>query len=207
MTWQQHNGGTRWRIHQDHSIEIEGRGIVRSSGEPITVTTLMADYGADLREASTRFDVPLPWLIAIVCIESVHLKVRKTPQHSPTRTYHRDAQSIRWEKRTRARPNGEYSGGLMQVLESTAQATARKHGLGEIDIADLLIPRHSLLVGAAYYKDQLDRYDGDPLLAQAAYNAGSVRDSSQPFGFLTHADDRPLRFAMWVNDAVAALSA
>lgn len=203
--WQQHNNGQRWRVLPDHSIEVEGQGVVRSSGDPITVRTLLEDYGHDLREASERFGVPLSWLVAIVCIESVHLKTKPRPDAKAVRTYHRDAQSIRWEKRTRARPSGEYSGGLMQVLESTAQATARKHGLGDITLAKLLIPRYSLLVGAAYYRDQLDRYEGDPILAQAAYNAGSVRNSSQPWGFVTHADDRPLRFAQWVNDAVAVL--
>ena len=205
VAWEQVNGGQRWRVDDRLRIDVEGAGVVRSSGEPITVKTLLDDYGDDLRAAARRFDVPVAWLIGIVCIESVKLKTRAKPGARSKPSYHRDAQSIRWETYTRARPDGEYSVGLMQTLQSTAIAIAKRNDLPTPTIAMMMIPRHSLMLGAAYFKECLDRYKGDPIKAQAAYNAGGVYPDDTPWGFKTHAPDRALRYAQWVNDAVSVL--
>ncbi len=53
--------------------------------------------------------------------------------------------------------------GLMQVLPTTA---------GVEDAGELLIPERNLESGASYLRALLDRFDGDLVLALAAYNAG-----------------------------------
>lgn len=65
--------------------------------------------------------------------------------------------------------------GLMQVMPSTARFVAQKIGLtgyhsGEIESMDT-----NLILGTAYLRMMMDRLDGQPALASAAYNAGPGR--------------------------------
>ena len=62
--------------------------------------------------------------------------------------------------------------GLMQLLPTTARRAARRWGLKEPARADLLQPSVNVAVGAGELKSLLDRFDGQTLLATAAYNAG-----------------------------------
>ena len=62
--------------------------------------------------------------------------------------------------------------GLMQLLPSTARRAARRWGLKEPARADLLRPSVNVPIGAGELKSLLDRFDGQTLLATAAYNAG-----------------------------------
>lgn len=62
--------------------------------------------------------------------------------------------------------------GLMQLLPSTAQATARRAGLPRPTRASLLQPSVNVPLGASYLRYLLDRADGQWPLAIASYNAG-----------------------------------
>lgn len=64
--------------------------------------------------------------------------------------------------------------GLMQLMPSTGLALARRAGL-RLDASDLYSVDHSLDLGSAYYRQLLDRFDGQRPLALAAYNAGPNR--------------------------------
>ena len=64
--------------------------------------------------------------------------------------------------------------GLMQIMPATGAQVARQIGEPHRR-ADLYEVDHNVRLGSAYYKQLLDRYDGNRVLALAAYNAGPHR--------------------------------
>ncbi len=68
--------------------------------------------------------------------------------------------------------------GLMQLLPSTAEATARKAGVPYRRSWDLLNPSTNITLGAHYLNSLLNRFDNNRFLAAAAYNAGPTRVST-----------------------------
>jgi soluble lytic murein transglycosylase len=64
--------------------------------------------------------------------------------------------------------------GLMQLMPSTARLTARKHNY-RYSRSRLMRPGYNAAVGALYYADLIKQYDGNRVLALAAYNAGPNR--------------------------------
>ncbi len=62
--------------------------------------------------------------------------------------------------------------GLLQLMPSTAQAVARRHGLNYNGSADLMTPEVNLPLGIAHLAELQERYDGDWVRVAAAYNAG-----------------------------------
>lgn len=73
--------------------------------------------------------------------------------------------------------------GLMQLLPSTAQETARKNGM-TFSRDRLNEASYNLTLGTAYLRTLIDRFDGSYLLAIASYNAGPrrVREWMQEIG-------------------------
>ena len=64
--------------------------------------------------------------------------------------------------------------GLMQVLPSTGRQVARRLGRPP-GTAALYDVEDNVLIGSAYYRQLLDRFAGNRVLALAAYNAGPAR--------------------------------
>jgi soluble lytic murein transglycosylase len=64
--------------------------------------------------------------------------------------------------------------GLMQLMPSTGVAVARSNGI-RLDVSELYDVDHNLDLGSAYYRQLLDRFDGNRAVALAAYNAGPNR--------------------------------
>ena len=64
--------------------------------------------------------------------------------------------------------------GLMQVMPATGRQVASNLGVPHRS-ADLYKVEHNVLLGSAYYRQLLDRYDGNRVFALAAYNAGPHR--------------------------------
>lgn len=64
--------------------------------------------------------------------------------------------------------------GLMQLLPSTARGLARREGL-RIAGSDLYRVDANIQLGSAYYRQLLERFDGNRAVALAAYNAGPNR--------------------------------
>jgi len=64
--------------------------------------------------------------------------------------------------------------GLMQLLPATAKQTAQKNGLS-FTPQDLIQPEKNIALGSRYLDHLLGVFDGNRILAAAAYNAGPTR--------------------------------
>ena len=65
--------------------------------------------------------------------------------------------------------------GLMQVMPDTGQWIASQMGASAFDPDWLFDPELNLRMGAWYLRALLDQFDGRPVVALAAYNAGRTR--------------------------------
>ncbi|MEQ8797891.1 MAG: transglycosylase SLT domain-containing protein [Salinisphaeraceae bacterium] len=65
--------------------------------------------------------------------------------------------------------------GLMQLMPATARRVAQDMGEARPGIADLETPATNLRLGTRYLDQMLERFDRQPALAMAAYNAGPHR--------------------------------
>ncbi|WP_165793839.1 transglycosylase SLT domain-containing protein [Hyphococcus luteus] len=65
--------------------------------------------------------------------------------------------------------------GMMQLIPSTAQITARKEGLRYSRSALLDDPVYNMTIGAAHLSHLVDRFDGSLIMTLASYNAGANR--------------------------------
>ena len=65
--------------------------------------------------------------------------------------------------------------GLMQMIDSTARATARKEGMAYKRAWLLDDPAYNLELGAAHLSHLIDRFGGSYVMTLAAYNAGPHR--------------------------------
>lgn len=62
--------------------------------------------------------------------------------------------------------------GLMQVTPATAKRLARKHGMSYNGHEQLKIAGSNIQFGTRFMRELMDRYDQNPVLVSAAYNAG-----------------------------------
>jgi len=65
--------------------------------------------------------------------------------------------------------------GLMQLMPATAKQTARKNNVRYRNSNDLFKPATNIILGSRYYKEMLQRFGNNRILASAAYNAGPHR--------------------------------
>ncbi len=65
--------------------------------------------------------------------------------------------------------------GMMQLIPTTAQITARKEGLVYSRAALLDDPVYNMTIGSAHLSHLLDRFDGSLIMTLASYNAGANR--------------------------------
>ncbi len=70
------------------------------------------------------------------------------------------------------RPSPAGAQGLMQILPATAYYLARLSGGSSFTAGDLASPRIIVAFGSYYLRYLLDHYDGNEMLALAAYNGG-----------------------------------
>jgi soluble lytic murein transglycosylase len=76
------------------------------------------------------------------------------------------------ESKFSPRPSSAGAEGLMQVLPETAYFIAHLSGGSQFTASDLATPSINVAYGSYYLRYLLDHYDGDKMLAVAAYNAG-----------------------------------
>lgn len=65
--------------------------------------------------------------------------------------------------------------GLMQLMPGTAKQTARKAGIDYQKSRELLVAEKNISLGSFYITELLNKYEGNRILAAAAYNAGPNR--------------------------------
>jgi soluble lytic murein transglycosylase len=70
------------------------------------------------------------------------------------------------------RPSSAGAEGLMQILPETAYFIAHLSGGSRFTASDLATPSINVAYGSYYLRYLLDHYDGDEMLAVAAYNGG-----------------------------------
>jgi soluble lytic murein transglycosylase len=70
------------------------------------------------------------------------------------------------------RPSSAGAQGLMQILPSTAEYLAHLSGGVSFRTGDLATPAINIAYGSYYLRYLLNHYEGDEMLAVAAYNAG-----------------------------------
>lgn len=230
--WTRYKGGRGWRRDALSRIIVEDRdtiGLVvsepaedgpgylyRTKGRPLTAWHALYDFGAALGEASERFDVPIPVLFAMMAIEASRV---------PGDRSHLDPRSIREEPGyiSDEKTPHRVSPGIMQTLISTARDMNARARLyvdedGELELLtreDLFVAERSITLGAAYMRWQIDRVEpdeqgfapDDPVLLCAAYNAGSVRETTRnTFHLLTYGgESRVEKYIAFHNDMLAIM--
>jgi soluble lytic murein transglycosylase len=70
------------------------------------------------------------------------------------------------------RPSAAGAQGLMQILPSTAEYLAHLSGGVSFQTGDLATPAINIAYGSYYLRYLMNHYNGDEMLAVAAYNAG-----------------------------------
>jgi len=76
------------------------------------------------------------------------------------------------ESKFEPRPSSAGAQGLMQILPGTAYYIAHLSGGRTFTAADLATPAINVAYGSYYLRYLLDHYDGNEMLALAAYNGG-----------------------------------
>ena len=76
------------------------------------------------------------------------------------------------ESRFRDQTSHAGAKGLMQIVPSTAHFIARKSGGTDFVPEDLATPQVNIAYGTYYLRYLLERYDGNEVVALAAYNGG-----------------------------------
>ena len=110
-------------------------------------------------------------------------KVSNDTAVAPTLIYAIARQESAFSTRARSSAGAR---GLMQLMPATARQTARKTGLKHRD-SYLYDPEYNIQLGSQYLNELLQKFNGNRILAAAAYNAG------------------PHRVAKWIERAPLAL--
>jgi soluble lytic murein transglycosylase len=76
------------------------------------------------------------------------------------------------ESKFEPRPSSAGAEGLMQILPATAYYLAHLSGGSAFTASDLARPEINVAYGSYYLRYLLDHYEGDEMLAVAAYNGG-----------------------------------
>ena len=76
------------------------------------------------------------------------------------------------ESKFRDRTSSAGAKGLMQILPGTAEFIARKSGGTRFELQDLGTPQINIAYGSWYLRYLIGHYNGNQVLAIAAYNAG-----------------------------------
>lgn len=105
-------------------------------------------YRDDIEKYSVKRDLDVSWMFALMRAESAFIEKIKSPAGAM---------------------------GLMQVMPQTGKLVAKKIGLKNFHVNDLLVAKKNIQIGSAYMQEMQKKFFGSYLLASAAYNAGPSR--------------------------------
>ncbi|MGK7925659.1 MAG: transglycosylase SLT domain-containing protein [Spirulina sp.] len=180
-------GGMRWRLTPE-GIEVEGAGIPRTPGVPITTARIWNEYGDIINQRAEYYHIPCALIIATIATESGGDRdaIRKEPGYrSDELTPHK------------------ISVGLMQTLISTAREILNDP---HVERHWLLEPKNAIEAGTCYIAEQMSKTTYDPPKVACAYNAGGIYRSNDNHWKMRQYGNHCDRFVKWFNDAVAVLS-
>lgn len=223
--WVSHFGGDAWRYDGSGVYTRAPDGTLklwRTAGAPLTSQEIFALHGAHIMAASAKHNVPPALIVMTIATETAAF--RNDGFTGPN--------TFRWEQgytvnatgdpQIDGKEKGDYSAGPMQVLSDTARWMNSVHALGydastvfkffkskpakaPADVG-LYDPATCIDVGTAYIRHNMAATGDNPLLVAAAYNAGSVRPSSEN-RWRIHCHGNHLdRAAEWFGDACAVLN-
>jgi peptidoglycan hydrolase-like protein with peptidoglycan-binding domain len=189
---QQYRDSVTWRLSPT-GIAVETAPAIGTPGEPVTVRTILSQYGAAIADSCNRHQVPGELVIATIAVES-----------SGKADARREEPGWISDDGT---PD-KVSVGLMQTLIGTARGVL---GKSDIDAKWLTDPFNSIEAGTAYIAQQRPATGFDPPKVGCAYNAGSLqynpspanrwRMLQYPIGTSVYAD----RLIAFFNDAFGVL--
>ncbi len=137
----------RWQWHDGAVRAMRRAGDYRLGRLDILFPT---PYIESVRKEAKRYDVPTYWIYGIMRQESNFVADIRS-----------SAGAI----------------GLMQLLPSTARATAKRLKLKNVTTYQLTRAALNVRLGTAYFKGILNRMDSNPVYALAGYNAGPRRSN------------------------------
>lgn len=129
------------------SLEKMDEDIRKSFSEKYSYLLFPLDFSEEVEKVSKKWDIPKAFIFALIRQESAF--------------------------NVRARSTAD-AFGLMQLIPSTARRTARKFKVPYRNFRDLYKPSKNILLGTAYLKSLLKRYNNSLVLSVAAYNAGET---------------------------------
>ena len=168
--WKQQCNKSPYRWHEDGSIESQEKGFVRYDKDfnKNLIKTFYTKHGSTVNRYATQHNIPVPWVVAIVILESGGKEYACAPC---LKTLDDGSQFCSFAPNCGggvAADGKNYSCcayGLMQVTNSNAVAHGMKHGAELLGNAD-----DAIRIGIKIYKNCLNRHKGDPLIAVRQYN-------------------------------------
>lgn len=155
-------GGIQWRV-TPLGVEIEGEGVQRTPGEPVTMRRLIHEWGSKIQAVCLITSIPAELLLMTIATEGAlsyrdgklsYPPLRQEPGYvSDEGTPHR------------------ISFGPMHVLLSTYRSVMKTP---KADRQDAMRLSHNLMAGALFMRSGLSTTGLDPILVAARYNAGSL---------------------------------
>jgi peptidoglycan L-alanyl-D-glutamate endopeptidase CwlK len=120
-------GGQAWR-YDERGVYLRGAPDtpLRSVGKPATVRAILASYGREIRMAAVKHQIPPELIVMTIATETA---IYRSVGFTGPKTF-------RWEAH-----HGTYSGGPMQVLETTARDIIRRLRL---DYPASDVPAHTM---------------------------------------------------------------
>lgn len=148
--WQNPCGGQRWRFSPDGLIELEGAGVPEygpGHARFDVCKNTWKHFRCEMGDAALRYDVPIPWILALACVE--------TGPWSGSRIQQAEMVS--------------YAGaiGVMQIMPQTAE------GLGYRP-EEMFNPSKNIDAGAKLIRRLDERVEGGLPAICGPYNSGQL---------------------------------